>query len=157
MNSGIIISNNIKLISKIVLTYTNHRIRFSCCTPLFINGSILEGKYYKFRLFVPKKIINDLSINTFCEPYHKDYVYLKFCDMLDETNKIRAKFYIGDKVETHCNMYVLETTIFANTTICYPVLFICGTLIKDCNALKCVDISQNNACGIYFLIDEVCE
>lgn len=154
MNRGIIVGNHISLISKIVLECEKNKVFFSCCTPLFIEGSILEGKCYKFKLLVPKELFPEAGIRTFHGSHCNECIRLRIYDVLNNNNSLSIYLHINERVSTHCQMYCLEATIVSNVTICNPVLFICGTLIRKHKAFKCLNINNNNAVGIQLFINE---
>jgi hypothetical protein len=150
----IIAGNNIKLISKIILKYSRNLVEFSCGTPICVDGYILKDKQYNFKLFLPKKIFHNISTKTFHGVHCDERIRIKICDIIDTNAKLYAYFHISDKISTHCNMYSIDVSVCSDVTICNPVIFICGPIIKKQNVLKCISIKNNNACVIQLFITE---
>jgi hypothetical protein len=158
MNRGVIVGNHISVISKIVLKYEKNKVMFSCATPLCIEGSILEGKSYKVKLLVPKELFPESGIRTFHDSRCDEYIRIRICDITDPNNKMYLYFHIKDKTKLHCNMYCLETVVCSKVTICNPVLFICGILLRKNCLSDYLNIDNNNAACIKLFIEEIqCE
>jgi hypothetical protein len=155
MNRGVIVGNQINLISKIVLKYAKHKVLFSCCTPLCVEGSIHEGKCYKFKLLIPRELFPETGIKTFHGARCDEYIRMRVFDLTNKDNRIYLYFRIDERRKTHLNMYCLETVICSEVAICNPVLFFCGTLLRKHGLHRCVDIEKNNASSIKLFIEEV--
>lgn len=153
MSGGSIVSGNIiKITSKIVLKYTNNVIKFCCKTPIFANGYILQGKKYKCNILLPKKIFNDLQVETFYGVGNDERICIKICDMLETDSKLHVSAEINEKKDNHCGMYSIDLIIRPNITICNPVIFLCGTLIRKKKMFQFINIDDNNVHGIKMFI-----
>ena len=153
MSSGSIVPGNIiRLTSKIILKYTKNVIKFSCKAPIFATGYILQGKKYKCNILLPKKIFNDLQVDTFYGVDDSEKICIKICDMLDTDSKIHISIGVGERKDNHCGMYSFDLVICPEITICNPVIFLCGKLIRKEKMFQFINVDDNNAHGIKMFI-----
>lgn len=154
MNRGVIIGNSITLISKIVLKYTKKCVKFSCHTPIFMEGSIMQNNTYTFNLLVPKILFNESSIESFHGTKCKGNIRIKICDVLDPSKKLYILLPINKRENKHCGMISLTATVCSDVVICNPIMFICGNIIHNDVPIGCGDFNfeNNNVCGIQLFI-----
>lgn len=153
MSSGSIVPGNIiKLTSNIILKYTKSVIKFSCKSPIFATGYILQDTKYKCNILLPKKIFNDLQVDTFYGVENDERICIKICDMLDTDSKIHLSVCVNEKKDNHCGMYSFDIIICSKITICNPVFFLRGTLIRKKKMFQFINVDDNNAHGIKMFI-----
>lgn len=153
MNRGYIVSSNIiKVTSKIILQYTKNEVKFACKSPIFATGTILKDKKYKFNILIPKKLFNDLHVDTFYGVNDNERICIKVCDVLDPELKICISICINEKKDNQCGMYSLDILICSNITICNPIIFLCGTIIRKKKMCHFINIDDNNIHAIKMFI-----
>lgn len=132
MNTGVIVSDNISVLSKIFLKIKKDKIVFSSKSPLCIKGFLEKDKKYKFKLLIPVCISDIKTFNcTHCD----ECIKIQLCDIADENSNLCVYFHIKDRVQNHCKMYCLETVVTSDVCLCDPVMFIRGTVVRGCCCL----------------------
>lgn len=137
-NNAYIVKNTIQIESRIPLRYDNDILRFDDDVPIFLNGYFEKDSEYVFRLVFPKKILYDSCDNVF-DNFCKSYsIKIKIIDILDRCKQLGFIISINRLEEFHNGFVSLSCVFIPCNTICNPVLFLKGKLLKK----KCLNIDN---------------